>query len=87
VVPVLPAQDFFFDPGGVRIHYTVEGSGEPVPLIHGYPVSAATNWALPGLAILVGQASACQRPIFNPIFNRPVDVVCDLATQSEQYCV
>ncbi|SPF37658.1 Hydrolase [Candidatus Sulfopaludibacter sp. SbA4] len=49
VVPVLPAEDFFFDSGGVRIHYTVEGSGEPVLLIHGYSVSAATNWGAPGV--------------------------------------
>jgi len=49
VVPVLSAEDFFFDSGGVRIHYTVEGSGEPVLLIHGYSVSAASNWGAPGV--------------------------------------
>jgi pimeloyl-ACP methyl ester carboxylesterase len=49
LAPLLSAEDFFFDSGGVRIHYTVEGSGEPVLLIHGYSVSAATNWAAPGI--------------------------------------
>ena len=48
-IPVLCAEDFFFDSGGVRIHYTVEGSGEPVLLIHGYSVSAASNWGAPGV--------------------------------------
>ncbi|MBN1831005.1 MAG: alpha/beta hydrolase [Deltaproteobacteria bacterium] len=30
------AEDFFFDSDGVRIHYTVEGRGEPVVLIPGF---------------------------------------------------
>ena len=32
---VLPAQDLFFDSAGVNIHYTVQGRGEPVLLVHG----------------------------------------------------
>ena len=28
--PLLFADDFFFDSAGVKIHYTVEGKGEPV---------------------------------------------------------
>ena len=49
VVSVLHAEDFFFDSDGVRIHYTVEGKGEPVVLIHGYAASIAANWAMPGI--------------------------------------
>jgi pimeloyl-ACP methyl ester carboxylesterase len=33
---------------GVRIHYLVEGSGEPVVLIHGLYSSAEINWQWPG---------------------------------------
>lgn len=49
VLPILHAEDFFFDSDGVRIHYTVEGSGEPVLLIHGYSVNAVMNWGAPGI--------------------------------------
>lgn len=35
-VPLLHAEDFFFDSDGVRIHYSVEGKGEPVILIPGF---------------------------------------------------
>jgi len=37
-----------FDANGVKIHYLVQGSGEPVVLIHGLYSSAAINWQLPG---------------------------------------
>jgi pimeloyl-ACP methyl ester carboxylesterase len=37
-----------FDARGVRIHYLVLGTGEPVVLIHGLYSSAAVNWQLPG---------------------------------------
>jgi len=37
-----------FDAKGVRIHFLVQGSGEPVVLIHGLYASAALNWQLPG---------------------------------------
>lgn len=33
----------------MRIHYTVEGSGEPVLLIHGYTTNIAGNWTAPGV--------------------------------------
>ena len=33
---------------GVKISYAVQGSGEPVLLIHGWLSSAAINWDLPG---------------------------------------
>jgi len=35
-LPLLHAEDFFFDSAGVKIHYTVEGKGEPVLVIHGF---------------------------------------------------
>ncbi len=38
-----------FDSAGVRIHYIVQGSGEPVILIHGLYASAQKNWGFPGV--------------------------------------
>lgn len=43
---VAPADEF--NSGGVRIHYTVQGQGEPVILVHGLYSSAKMNWELPG---------------------------------------
>jgi pimeloyl-ACP methyl ester carboxylesterase len=37
-----------FDSRGVRIHYLVDGAGEPVVLIHGLYSSARINWEVPG---------------------------------------
>lgn len=39
----------YFDSNGVRIHYTDEGSGEPVVLIHGFAVNSDINWRWPGI--------------------------------------
>ncbi|MBI3268810.1 MAG: alpha/beta hydrolase [Planctomycetes bacterium] len=51
LVALLPAaagaEDF--DSAGVKIHYVVEGKGEPVVLIHGLHASARMNWQLPGV--------------------------------------
>jgi pimeloyl-ACP methyl ester carboxylesterase len=38
---VLHAEDRFFDSAGVRIHYTVEGKGEPIILLHPFGLTAA----------------------------------------------
>jgi pimeloyl-ACP methyl ester carboxylesterase len=38
-----------FDSNGVKIHYTVEGKGEPVLLIHGFAADADFNWRMPGV--------------------------------------
>ena len=38
-----------FEVDGVRIHYIVEGQGEPVILIHGLRSSARGNWQMPGI--------------------------------------
>lgn len=39
----------YFDAGGVRIHYTDEGEGMPVVLVHGFAVNADLNWRDPGI--------------------------------------
>jgi pimeloyl-ACP methyl ester carboxylesterase len=43
------AEDGFFDSGGVKIHYLIEGEGEPILLIHGFAVTAQLQWGLPGI--------------------------------------
>lgn len=37
-----------FDAKGVKVHYLIEGTGEPVVLIHGLDSSARINWQMPG---------------------------------------
>jgi pimeloyl-ACP methyl ester carboxylesterase len=39
----------FLDAGGVRVHYTDEGAGEPVILVHGFAVQADLNWRRNGI--------------------------------------
>ncbi len=39
----------YFDSNGVRIHYIVEGTGDPVILVHGFAANADLNWRLPGV--------------------------------------
>jgi pimeloyl-ACP methyl ester carboxylesterase len=43
------AEDSSFDSNGVKIHYVVEGQGEPVLLIHGFTVNIQSQWAAPGI--------------------------------------
>jgi len=57
-IPFLQAEDFFFDSAGVKIHYIVEGKGEPVLLIHGFAVDIQTNWGIPG--VIKGLSDAFQ---------------------------
>jgi pimeloyl-ACP methyl ester carboxylesterase len=38
-----------FDSAGVRVHYTDEGRGSPVVLLHGFAVTADLNWRWPGV--------------------------------------
>lgn len=45
----------YFDSNGVRIHYTDEGSGEPVILIHGVAANADLNWRRPGVTRLLAK--------------------------------
>jgi pimeloyl-ACP methyl ester carboxylesterase len=46
---VYAVDDCFFDSNGVRIHYTVEGKGDPVLLIHGFSVNSQLQWGIPGI--------------------------------------
>jgi pimeloyl-ACP methyl ester carboxylesterase len=39
----------YFDANGVKIHFLIEGQGQPVVLIHGLYSSAEMNWKLPGI--------------------------------------
>jgi len=39
----------YFDSDGVKIHYTVQGEGEPVILVHGFAFNADLNWRSPGV--------------------------------------
>lgn len=39
----------YFDSDGVKIHYTVQGEGEPVILVHGFAFNADLNWRAPGV--------------------------------------
>lgn len=39
----------YFDSNGIIIHYTDEGQGTPVILLHGFAVNADLNWRLPGI--------------------------------------
>jgi pimeloyl-ACP methyl ester carboxylesterase len=43
------AADASFDSKGVKIHYRVDGDGEPVVLIHGFAINGTTQWVLPGI--------------------------------------
>jgi pimeloyl-ACP methyl ester carboxylesterase len=43
------AEEQFFDSNGVKIHYVVEGEGEPVLLIHGFTANVQVQWGLPGI--------------------------------------
>jgi hypothetical protein len=44
-----PPASHFLDCHGVKIHYVVQGAGEPVILIHGLYSSASINWQLTGI--------------------------------------
>lgn len=44
-----------FYSSGVKIFYTVQGSGSPVVLIHGLHSSGAMNWTMPGTTAALAQ--------------------------------
>jgi len=44
-----------FNSGGVKIHYAVQGFGEPVILIHGLYANARLNWSVPGTSALLAK--------------------------------
>jgi pimeloyl-ACP methyl ester carboxylesterase len=41
--------DRYFDSNGVKIHYTIDGQGEPVLLIHGFAANIPLQWTIPGI--------------------------------------
>jgi pimeloyl-ACP methyl ester carboxylesterase len=49
-------QSEVFDARRVKVHYLIEGNGEPVVLIHGLYSSARVNWQLPGTLAALAQA-------------------------------
>jgi pimeloyl-ACP methyl ester carboxylesterase len=49
------ADDEMLEVKGVKIHYTVEGKGAAVVLIHGMDSSAASNWRAPGTIALLAK--------------------------------
>src|ERR1051325_2404660 len=49
------AEDAFFVSGGVKLHYTVQGKGEPVILIHGFGANIEMNWVMPGVLPTLAQ--------------------------------
>ncbi len=55
LVSAVRAEDGFFDSNGVKIHYMVQGDGEPIILIHGYTANAQMNWSLPGVIDLLSK--------------------------------
>ena len=44
-----------FTSSGVKIFYTVQGSGTPVVLIHGLHSSGTMNWTMPGITAALAQ--------------------------------
>jgi pimeloyl-ACP methyl ester carboxylesterase len=42
-------ENAFFDSNGAKIHYTVQGEGEPVLLIHGFTASIPMQWDSAGV--------------------------------------
>jgi pimeloyl-ACP methyl ester carboxylesterase len=44
-----------FNSAGVKIHYAVQGFGEPVILVHGLYANGRINWELPGTASLLAK--------------------------------
>lgn len=45
----------YFESNGTSIHYTIQGKGEPVILVHGFAANADLNWRLPGIVDLLGE--------------------------------
>jgi pimeloyl-ACP methyl ester carboxylesterase len=48
-------EDQFFDSNGVKLRYVVEGSGEPVLLIHGFSVNLDRQWRAPGVLAAIAK--------------------------------
>jgi pimeloyl-ACP methyl ester carboxylesterase len=50
-----PASAQTFDANGVKLHYIVEGKGQPVVLIHGLQSSIRMNWQMPGVISMLSK--------------------------------
>lgn len=50
-----PASAETFDANGVKLHYIVEGKGQPVVLIHGLSSSIRMNWQAPGVISMLSK--------------------------------
>ena len=55
LVPRAAAADQSFESNGVAIHYSVEGKGEPVLLIHGFAANRSLQWGFPGIIKCLAQ--------------------------------
>ena len=55
LTPGAHTEEFTFDSNGVEIYYQVEGSGEPVLLIHGYVVNGDISWRRSGVVKLLSE--------------------------------
>lgn len=53
--PAAEPTDGSFDAKGVKIRYVIQGTGEPVVLVHGFAASALTNWQLPGIMAVLAK--------------------------------
>lgn len=69
----------YFDANGVRIHYTVEGKGEPVILVHGLGTNADLNWRRPGVT------AALRRDFQVIMFDCRGHGLSDRPTEPEKY--
>ncbi len=69
----------YFDANGVRIHYTVEGKGDPVILVHGLAANADLNWRRPGVT------AALRRNFQVIMFDCRGHGLSDRPTEPEQY--
>jgi pimeloyl-ACP methyl ester carboxylesterase len=52
---LLGPEGHHFDSAGVRIHYTDEGRGAPVLLVHGFGMVANLEWRRPGLIVALSK--------------------------------
>jgi pimeloyl-ACP methyl ester carboxylesterase len=43
------SENTFFTSKDVKLHYSIEGQGQPVLLIHGFAVNSQVQWVLPGI--------------------------------------
>ena len=73
----------YFDNDGVKIHYTVEGEGEPVVLVHGFAVNGDMNFRRMGVngclnekykVITLGLADMAS--VTSPTIRKPMVKIC-----------